>query len=54
MKFLVTILASLIFIFILFFVYFIHVNFLRVDVVFYSAILDALLAAALSGVIIYS
>ncbi|NBS35566.1 MAG: hypothetical protein EBS82_07025 [Methylocystaceae bacterium] len=53
-KFLNTILASVIFVFILFIIYFIHVTFLRVDVVFYSAILDALLAAGLSAVIIYS
>ena len=52
-KFLNTILASVIFVIILFFIYFIHVTFLRVDVVFYSAILDALLAAGLSAVIIY-
>lgn len=52
-KFLNTILASVIFVIILFFSYFIHVTFLRVDVVFYSAILDALLAASLSAVIIY-
>lgn len=52
-KFLNTILASVIFVFILFIIYFIHVTFLRVDVVFYSAILDALLAAGLSAVIIY-
>lgn len=52
-KFLNTILASVIFVIILFFIYFIHVTFLRVDVVFYSAILDALLAASLSAVIIY-
>ena len=52
-KFLNTILASVIFVFILFIIYFIHVTFLRVDVVFYSAILDALLAAGLSAIIIY-
>lgn len=52
-KFLNTILASVIFVFILFIIYFIHVTFLRVDVVFYSAILDALLAAGLSAVILY-
>jgi hypothetical protein len=52
-KFLNTILASVIFLIILFFIYFIHVTFLRVDVVFYSAIMDALLAAGLSAIIIY-
>ena len=52
-KFLNTILASVIFVIILFFIYFFHVTFLRVDVVFYSAILDALLAASLSAIIIY-
>jgi len=54
MKFLKTLLASFIFVFILFFVYFIHVTFLRVDVVFYSAIIDALVAAGLSAIIIYA
>jgi hypothetical protein len=53
MKFIKTLLASLIFVFILFVVYFIHVTFLRVDVVFYAAIMDALLAAGLSAIIIY-
>ena len=52
-KFLNTILASVIFVIILFFIYFFHVTFLRVDVVFYSAILDAFLAAGLSAIIIY-
>ena len=52
-KFLNTILASVIFVIILFFIYFFHVTFLRVDVVFYSAILDALLAAGLSAIVIY-
>jgi hypothetical protein len=53
MKFIKTLLASLIFVFILFVVYFVHVTFLRVDVVFYAAIVDALLAAGLSAIIIY-
>ena len=53
MKLLKTLLASLIFIVILLFVYFVHVTFLRVDVVFYAAIMDALLAAGLSAIIIY-
>lgn len=52
-KLIKTILASVIFVFILFVVYFIHVTFLRVDVVFYAAIMDALIAAALSGIVIY-
>jgi hypothetical protein len=52
-KFVKTLAASLIFVFILFIIYFIHISFLRVDVVFYSAIIDALLAAGLSAIIIY-
>jgi hypothetical protein len=53
MKFFATLLASLIFVFILFIIYCIHVTFLRVDVLFYSTIMDALLAAGLSAILIY-
>jgi len=53
MKFVKTLVASLIFVFILFIVYFIHISFLRVDVVFYSAIIDALLAAGFAAAIIF-
>lgn len=53
MKFVKTLVASMIFVFILFIIYFIHVSFLRVDVVFYSAIIDALLAAGIAATIIF-
>jgi hypothetical protein len=53
MKLIKTLLASFFFVFILFIIYFIHVTFLRVNVVFYAAIIDALLAVALSAIIIY-
>ena len=53
MKFVKTLLASLIFVLMLFIIYFIHVRFIRVDVLFYAAIVDALLAAGLSAMIIY-
>lgn len=51
-KFIKTILSSLIFIAILFLIYIIHVTFFPVNVVFYAAIADALLAAALSAIIV--
>ena len=53
MKLIKTLLASMFFVFILFIIYFIHVTFLRVNVVFYAAIIDALLAVALSAIIIF-
>ena len=51
-KFIKTILSSLIFVAILFLIYIIHVIFFPVNVVFYAAIADALLAAALSAIIV--
>lgn len=51
-KFTKTILSSSIFVAILFLIYIIHVIFFPVNVVFYAAIADALLAAALSAIII--
>lgn len=53
MKFARAAIATLIFGGVLMGVYFVHVRFLPVDVVFYSAIFDALIAAAISGVILY-
>ena len=53
MKLFKTLLASLFFVFILFVIYFIHVTFIRVNVVFYAAIMDALLASCLSAFVIY-
>jgi hypothetical protein len=52
-KFIKTILSSMIFVSILFLIYIIHVTFFRINVVFYAAIADALLAAALSAIVIY-
>ena len=51
-KFTKTILSSSIFVAILFLIYIVHVIFFPVNVVFYAAIADALLAAALSAIII--
>ncbi len=48
MKYYKTILAVLIFIAVLFAVYVVHVRFFRVNVVLYSALLDAVIAAAIS------
>lgn len=44
--------ASLIFIVALALVYFIHVNWLRVDVVFYAAIADAIISALVAGFVL--
>ena len=52
-KLIKTLLGNILFVFILFAVYFIHVTYLRVNVVFYAAIKDAFIAAAASGVVIY-
>lgn len=51
-KFIKTILSSLIFVAILFLIYIVHVIFFPVNVVFYAAIADALLAAGLSAIIV--
>ena len=52
-KFIETTVATIAFILILFIVYYIHVTYLRVNVVFYAAIADAFIAAALSTLLIY-
>ena len=46
-------LACLLYVVVLAIVYVVHINFLPVNVVFYSAILDGILAALLTGLIIY-
>jgi len=52
MKLLRAVLATLIFLTVLCAIYFAHVRFLTVNVVFYAAMLDALLAALVSAVIL--
>ncbi len=46
-------LACLLYVVVLAIVYVVHINFLPVNVVFYSAILDGILAALLTGLVIY-
>lgn len=48
-KLVLTLLASLAFLMILVAVYYIHINFFPIDVVFYAAIFDAALAVAVAG-----
>lgn len=48
MKFFVASLTSLFYIFVLLAVYFVHIRFFTVDVVFYSAILDSLIAVLIA------
>jgi hypothetical protein len=52
MKIKKAILGSLLFIFFLIFIYILHIKFFRVDVIFYSAIFDAILAAIASILIV--
>ena len=53
MKIIRALLASLAFLFTLLTFYVIHINFFQVDVVFYSALLDGVLAAILVSVILF-
>lgn len=53
MKFPQVIISSAIFGIILLVVYYLHIKFFRVDVVFYAAISDGIIAALISGIIIY-
>lgn len=46
-------LACLLYVVVLAIVYVVHINFLPVNVVFYSAILDGILAALITGLVIY-
>lgn len=53
MKILTAFIATVIFGFILAIVYYIHINFFNVDVVFYSAIFDGVLASIIAGLILW-
>jgi len=52
MKIKKSILATLLFIVLLFVIYYIHIRFIDVNVVFYAAIFDGLIAAALTAIIL--
>ncbi len=54
MKYIRVIQAGILFVFVLLLFYIVHINFFQIDVVFYSAILDGVLATALVGVILFS
>jgi hypothetical protein len=45
--------ATLIFVFFLLFIYTIHVNYLRINVLFYAAIMDGVLAALATGLMLF-
>lgn len=49
MKIAKTLLASALYLIVLVLIYYIHVNYFKVDVVFYSAITDAIIATAVAG-----
>lgn len=53
MKFIRALVASLIFVSMLGAIYFAHVNWVRVDVVFYSAIADVVIAVLIAGVLVF-
>jgi hypothetical protein len=53
MKIIRALAASGIFIFCLIVIYYIHINYFKVDVVFYAAIFDAVLAAVISGFMLW-
>lgn len=53
MKITRSLIATLGFLLALLLIYYVHINFFRVNVVFYSAIGDAALAAAVAGVMLY-
>ena len=53
MKFIRALVASLIFVSMLGVIYFAHVNWVRVDVVFYSAIADVVIAVLIAGVLVF-
>ena len=52
MKFLKASLATLLFIVLLFVIYYIHIRFFEVNVIFYAAILDGVLASVLTAIIL--
>lgn len=53
MKIIRALLASIVFVFVLLTLYIAHINFFLVDVVFYSALLDGLLATILTSIILF-
>lgn len=53
MKIFRALIASAIFILVLFVIYYIHINYFKVDVVFYAAIFDGVLAALLAGCLLF-
>jgi len=53
MKIIRALLASIVFLFMLLTLYIIHINFFQVDVVFYSALLDGVLATILVSIILF-
>lgn len=53
MKIIRALLASIVFLFMLLTLYIIHINFFQVDVVFYSALLDGVLATILVSIIFF-
>lgn len=54
MKIIRSLTASAVFLLILFIVYYVHINYLKVDVVFYAAIFDGVLASIISAAILFS
>ncbi|WP_047549809.1 hypothetical protein [Methylotenera sp. G11] len=54
MKLIHAAMATLVFITLLLLIYYVHIRYFSVDVVFYAAIADALLAALLAGVILFT
>ena len=53
MKIKLTILASFLYLIILFITYYIHINFFNINVIFYSALYDVLIATIISIILIY-
>ena len=53
MKIIRALLASIVFLFMMLTLYIIHINFFQVDVVFYSALLDGVLATILVSIILF-
>ncbi|NLN67887.1 MAG: hypothetical protein GX143_06955 [Alcaligenaceae bacterium] len=53
MKIQKALIATVMFVAILIIIYYLHINFFKVDVVFYAAIVDGVLAALISGAILY-
>jgi len=53
MKIIYSIISTSLFLIILIVVYYIHINFFQVDVVFYAAIADGVIAAAIAGIVVF-